>query len=521
MKPGNIFIDKNDFVTLIDFGIAAEYDDVVFETNQVALTRGYCAPEQYLHRTYDERSDIYSLGVTLYNILTGVGPTDKLKLEPIKKVKPDISPEMEYIVSRATRQHPGERYQSAEDMREDLLHIGRLREQLKSFVLKQASAYAIFAALYAFFISLIVFGASKAARDSLALRDSLTQNGYNNLALYKYPEALADLKAAYELDEKHLASFEGLLIYYYKTAYFTEGINFIKSAKIKETVEDGKILANLYMGKFFYKIDSPRDALIYLKDAYLAKQNNEEIILYLGLALAKTGEPAESYAEKLPEDSKNFLLAHIASQKKDFPSSISYLKKIVENSSSNDIIAEAYLAVADIYKSNPDVWRNADDLYLLSLEESDRALDDEYKNMEILLKKAKSYRDHAKGDEKAAYLTMSIKYFKEALNLGRVEENAHVEIAYLYEDLAKTTGDIDEYDNGAQALKDGLTKYPDSFLLQYHLCVALFEKEFFKGNDKDFTAALDAFSKAKTMVKTQRDREWINALENHIKENVF
>jgi hypothetical protein len=119
-------------------------------------------------------------------------------------------------------------------------------------------------------------------------------------------------------------------------------------------------------------------------------------------------------------------------------------------------------------------------------------------------------------------LNLSVKYFKEAAALGREEENMYAEISYLYEDLAKATGSVEGYQFCEQILKEGLIKYPNSFLLQYHLCVSLFEKEFFKGSgERNFNLAMEAFSKAKTMVKTQRDREWINALEKHINDNVF
>lgn len=129
MKPGNIMLREDGTVKLIDFGIAREYKEGRTSDTQILGTRGYAAPEQFsLNMQTDARTDIYSLGVTLYTLVTGRSPSDDPVLRPIREINPRLSEGLEYIILKATRQDPAERYQSCAEMRYDLEHHDRLTE---------------------------------------------------------------------------------------------------------------------------------------------------------------------------------------------------------------------------------------------------------------------------------------------------------------------------------------------------------------------------------------------------------
>lgn len=121
MKPSNIILTEGDRLKLVDFGIAREYkagnpDDTVY-----IGTRGYAAPEQYGSGQTSAKSDIYSLGVTLHHLVTGVGP-DRLTCEvrPIREFNDELSLEFEAILQKCTQKHPGDRYASADELKEAL-----------------------------------------------------------------------------------------------------------------------------------------------------------------------------------------------------------------------------------------------------------------------------------------------------------------------------------------------------------------------------------------------------------------
>jgi serine/threonine protein kinase len=134
IKPGNIKITPEGHVVLVDFGLVKLLEgNQQTTTGARAMTPGYSPPEQYGTGHTDERSDIYSLGATLYAALTGVIPEDglsrltgKTKLTPLKKKRHDVPSELAYVIEKALAIEPEKRYQNAEDFRKALLKAGNL-----------------------------------------------------------------------------------------------------------------------------------------------------------------------------------------------------------------------------------------------------------------------------------------------------------------------------------------------------------------------------------------------------------
>ncbi len=134
IKPGNIKITPEGHVVLVDFGLVKLLEgNQQTTTGARAMTPGYSPPEQYGTGHTDERSDVYSLGATLYAALTGVIPEDglsrltgKAKLTPLKKKRHDVPAELAYVIEKALAIEPEKRYQSADAFRKSLLKAGNL-----------------------------------------------------------------------------------------------------------------------------------------------------------------------------------------------------------------------------------------------------------------------------------------------------------------------------------------------------------------------------------------------------------
>ena len=137
LKPENIMVDDADGIHLIDFGIAASAGArrLTFANfSQSMGTPDYISPEQVRGKRGDARSDIYALGVMLYEMLTGVVPfsgpnpfavmNDRLLNQPVppRQLEPSISPQLQEIVYRAMEREPKNRYASAREMAHDLRH---------------------------------------------------------------------------------------------------------------------------------------------------------------------------------------------------------------------------------------------------------------------------------------------------------------------------------------------------------------------------------------------------------------
>lgn len=137
IKPDNIMIGENNLVKLADLGISKTFDEVESEegSKRVMGTPHYMAPEAALGKKIDHRVDIYALGATLYQLLTGKTPysgtsaTDVLKahvmdpLPAIEDLNPDVPPDICGLVERMLAKKPDDRYQSAAEVVEEIQRL--------------------------------------------------------------------------------------------------------------------------------------------------------------------------------------------------------------------------------------------------------------------------------------------------------------------------------------------------------------------------------------------------------------
>jgi beta-lactam-binding protein with PASTA domain/tRNA A-37 threonylcarbamoyl transferase component Bud32 len=136
IKPGNVMLLPDGAVKVMDFGIARAVADSSATMTQTAAVMGtaqYLSPEQARGETVDARSDIYSAGCLLYELLTGEPPFrgdspvavayQHVREDPVvpSRVQPELTPAIDAVVLKAMAKNPNNRYQSAEEFREDCL----------------------------------------------------------------------------------------------------------------------------------------------------------------------------------------------------------------------------------------------------------------------------------------------------------------------------------------------------------------------------------------------------------------
>ncbi len=180
IKPANVLITRSDVAKIVDFGLAKLSGQTMLTGAASTIgTAAYMSPEQARGETADERSDIWSTGVVLYEMLTGKHPfageypeavTYRILNEDpefVSKIRPEVPAELDRIVERATAKDPARRYRTVEDLSADLdtflregagvrrrrAIFGRLGKRQRKIAVRLLPALVVLIAVAAYFLA--------------------------------------------------------------------------------------------------------------------------------------------------------------------------------------------------------------------------------------------------------------------------------------------------------------------------------------------------------------------------------
>jgi serine/threonine protein kinase len=128
LKPDNVMLRARDNqIILIDFGTAKATDRQTRRQTAIG-TVGYAPPEQY-SGIQDVRSDIYSLGATIYHLVTGTMPVMPFEFKPVRRVNSSVSTKLEAVLIKALKKDLEDRYQTAKELKSDLMSVISMEEE--------------------------------------------------------------------------------------------------------------------------------------------------------------------------------------------------------------------------------------------------------------------------------------------------------------------------------------------------------------------------------------------------------
>ncbi len=494
MKPDNVMLMPSGKIKLIDFGISREYKkDSTTDTTNLG-TRSFAAPEQIAGKQTDAKTDIYSLGVTLYNLVTGKSLNEPpFELRPIRSWDPSLPEGLEYIIQKCTENEPGNRYENCQELNYDLYNVDKLTRGYKIGLIKKLSKFLVSVTLLLIFISLTVVGYSGVRNERLSNYKTLMNKADTCLINEEYTEALTILdNAIMNVDGSKEEAYIKTINIYYSLGNTIEGLNKVEG----------------YISDEFEGVQKNNEVLFKVAMMYLDMNNYPMALKYF----QKINE------KKLP-DAKYYktLATSLSSMEVDYSKiekDLIAFEKYNDGLSNGEKKIANYNSLASIYMSHKEKLPNSNDkvieimdkatecLYSLNNEELDLLYQYEFE-----IKLAQTY--HSRGVNNINS-TEALKDFNEAIKHYEAtlvikiddEENTLIKIGEIYSQSKNNKKAIEQFDTA-------IKKYPKSLKAYVKKTNTLLDIEQGKNDDeRDYNNAKNSYNITKGISGADKDREF-------------
>lgn len=490
IKPANIMLTPDDDICLIDFNISGYLDNLEI----MGFTKGYAAPEQILavkandarkkHKetyqkdfsdetvllddgttllddkgreilqnkksrnkgkayqkgvtpvstnTIDVRVDIYSIGATMYKLLTGHVPAvDNEKQVSIEDEDIKISEGMAFLIDKCIRYKAEERFQSVKEMLNAMKTMGKKDRRYKRLVRRQIAVIVLFIFMTACctVVSYVGFGKMKTERGTLLYNTSL------------------------ELYEKRA---------------YDEALEYIlKEALDDERLYDKGMLGNLYYlaGQCSFETEQYKAAADFYKTSLIYNYHEQEAYCNYAISLARLGKVEEALdvinmaIQKGVEEEQIYLMkGELSAAKNDVEEAINNYAACIEHTENPYVMMRAYVMYSDFYVLREGYANNSE--YIESninlLNKAKTAVSEEY--LSIILERLIN-ANCAMGDltEDVIYYKQAIQNSEEMVNKGWGTFEIHMNLASLYSDLG-------DFNNSHEVYLNILDRYGDNYII--------------------------------------------------------
>ncbi|OIJ21738.1 hypothetical protein BKP45_03300 [Anaerobacillus alkalidiazotrophicus] len=484
MKPSNLMITKDGSIKVIDFGIAREYKKESKSDTTYIGTRGYAAPEQYGTAQTDARTDIYSLGVTLYHLVTGKGPNDPpYEIKPLRELDSRLSVGLEHIILKSTRQDPKERYGNVKLLLKDFENIHTFSSDYKKARRKKIASNGAFVVSLAFFSFLTVGGVNQLQIEKIEAYEGMVEAGNELLLANQFDEAKHEFEKAIEKIPTRIDAYRDIAQTYLLQNEFDRVIEYV-SKEVLPYVDSEHLDSSLFyvLATALFENSQYEEAASQFMRAYDLDRTNLVYERDYAVSLARAGmlEEAEAILVQMVERNTAdevtlYVKGEIFQAQENIEEAIGYYRQTIEEATSEAIKERTIITLAQLYKNNRQKLGNEsiDDRITILNQGIDQLTDRNFIVFDELL--AEAYYDKAmisKGEEREFFLKESVKHFEQLLSYGYIRPYLMRNIAIIYQLLG-------EYEQSETTLLDMQERYPQDYraYLQLALLYAEIENE--------------------------------------------
>ena len=505
IKPANIMLRENGNICLIDFNISMSLSDKKY----IGYSDGYSSPELIESittsniRIVDERSDIYSLGATLYHIITGEKLKNDFNMELVRKYG---SVEFAIILQKACENNPKDRYQSIKDMHNAFQHIHENNSAYTSLLYKQKRLKIFY--LTGFVVSIILCLASIGVirQDKLNQYFKLVDKQIEYRIEGKFDEEINIFKEASEMIPSNLQSYYQNAYSLYEQGNYEDCILFIKNQILgNEKIKDGQENEeNVYylMADSYYQLKEYENSInIYTE---LMKMKNLDALFYrdYAITLAYNGQIKvanekldEAIARGLTEDSIYYAKSEMENALGNLDLAIENMNKALALSNDINLKQHAYIALSNYYRSKNDLEN-----VKMILEKAHNNLPIE-KQIQILESLAQVNIDLANRTSNNTFRYAAIDYLNIVIEQGWDSYQTYDNLVLLYEKS-------ENYTQSLNVLKKMKSIYGEDY--NYFKRLAFIEVELQNLNDledRNYEVFKEYYRKANSLYKGQDDQE--------------
>lgn len=395
----------------------------------------------------DERSDIYSLGATLYHLLTGQKPMTDANWKCTWDDKLNIGDGIKYIIEKSMAQSPKDRFQSADEMLKAINNIYRLDSAYRRYVAKQWIISIVYAAFLAAFIVTAKLGWDVMKDEKFESYLALVTQSDLLSSEKKYSEALNTALQAQQLCPNQPGGYKAQALALFRNNDYDECLSFLERIQAKFTnyndERDMESFADLYFIKanIFFEEEQYEKAIPEYQNAIKNNYENSEYYRDYAISQIRAGyvEQAKKTLEtaialNLDDVSVLLVQGELSLAENEYIKAEKIFKSIIQKADNDYVIERSYLICAKTYELGNEVFSNSADLEIQLLEEGVKRLPIE-KSMALTEKLGKCYSVKAQETGNDEYYKKAAQCFNALLDTGYGRFYILNNLAILYQNM--------------------------------------------------------------------------------------